>query len=234
MVGDMTFSITAADPDTGNTGVAIASVFPSVGAVCPWASEDVALSTQAWDSGADYGEPLLEMVGRDLTLPTAAEALLKDRPGSKGTQLHGIEANGRTYAYTGEKATEWAGHIVGDHHTAAGNTLAGEDVVTAMSDTFIDTNGELTEQLLIALEAGERAGGDKRGDNLSAAVLVHAPESKLYHNLRVDQPDDPIKGLWDAYETAIEHERTGTDQDELEAMWGGAFDDAIMAFPIKY
>ncbi|MEF8801645.1 MAG: DUF1028 domain-containing protein [Halolamina sp.] len=230
----MTFSITAADPKTGKTGVAIASVFPSVGAVCPWASEHVALSTQAWDSGADYGEPLLEMVDRDLTLPSAAEALLKDRPGSQGTQLHGIEANGRTYAYTGEKATEWAGHIVGDDHTAAGNTLAGEDVVTAMSETFTETGGRLTERLVSALEAGERAGGDKRGDNLSAAVLVHADESKLFHNLRVDKPGDPISGLWDAYETAVNHEETAVDRDELEAMWGGEFDDAIMAFPIKY
>lgn len=230
----MTFSITAAEPETGKTGVAIASVFPSVGAVCPWASEDVALATQAWDSGADYGEPLLEMVGRELTLPTAAEALLTDRPGSQGTQLHGTEANGRTYAYTGEKASEWAGHVRGDDHTAAGNTLAGEDVVTAMSETFSDTDGRLTERLLTALEAGEEAGGDKRGDNLSAAVLVHADESKLYHNLRVDQPGDPISGLWDAYETAVDHEETPVDREELEAMWGGEFHDEIMAFPIKY
>jgi uncharacterized Ntn-hydrolase superfamily protein len=230
----MTFSITAADRETGTTGVAIASVFPSVGAVCPWASEEVALSTQAWDSGADYGEPLLEMVGRELTLPTAAEALLTDRPGSAGTQLHGTEATGRTYAYTGEKATEWAGHVVDDDHTAAGNTLAGEEVVTAMSETFADTDGRLTKRLLTALEAGENAGGDKRGENLSAAVLVHTDESKLSHNLRVDQPGDPIAGLWDAYETAVDHEETAVDREELEAMWGGEFDDDIMSFPIKY
>lgn len=230
----MTFSITATAPETKATGVAIASVFPSVGAVCPWASEDVALSTQAWDSGADYGEPLLDMVGRALTLPTAAEAMLKDRPGSKGTQLHGTEANGRTYAYTGEKATEWAGHLTGENHTAAGNTLAGEDVVAEMSATFLETDGRLTKRLLTALEAGEKAGGDKRGNNLSAAVLVNAPESKLYHNIRIDQPGDPIDGLWDAYETAVEHEETAVDRDELEAMWGGEFDDDLMAFPIKY
>jgi len=64
----VTFSITATAPETGATGVAIASVFPSVGAVCPWASEHVALSTQAWDSGADYAEPLLEMAARDISL----------------------------------------------------------------------------------------------------------------------------------------------------------------------
>lgn len=231
----VTFSITAVNPETGEKGVAIASVFPAVGAVCPWVSEDVALSSQAWDAGATYGEPALEMIARELTLPTAAEALLKDRPGSRGTQLHGIESDGRTYAYTGEKCTEWAGHVTGDDHTAAGNTLAGEEVVTAMSESFADADGRLTERLLTALEDGERAGGDKRGDNLSAAVLVHGPEPKLYHNLRVDQPGDPIDGLWDAYEVALEHERSADDDmDELEAMWGGQFDESIVEFPIRY
>ncbi|MFD1525334.1 DUF1028 domain-containing protein [Halolamina salina] len=230
----MTFSIIAADSSTGATGVAIASVFPSVGAVCPWASEHVALATQAWDSGADYGEPLLEMAARDIGLESAARAVLENRPGSRGTQLHGTEADGETYAYTGEKATDWAGHVVGDAHTAAGNTLAGEAVVTEMHDAYVDAEGPLTERLLTALTAGEDAGGDKRGDNLSAAVLVNAPESALSHNMRVDQPGDPIEGLWDAYEAAREHADATADTDEFAAEWGEGFDEAIVDFGIKY
>lgn len=230
----MTFSITAFDPETGATGVAIASVFPSVGAVCPWASKHVALSTQAWDSGADYGEPMLKMLARDISLNTAAEAVLDSRPGSAGTQLHGTEADGETYAYTGEKATEWAGHIVGDDHTAAGNTLAGESVVTDMYEAFADTNGSLAERLLIALNAGEAAGGDKRGNNLSAAVLVHAPEPNLSHNMRVDQPGDPIDGLWDAYEVAMEHTEAVDDPKEMAAEWSGGFEESIVDFQMKY
>lgn len=230
----MTFSITAADPATGATGVAIASVFPSVGAVCPWASEHVALSTQAWDSGADYGEPLLEMAAREISLESAAEAVLENRAGSAGTQLHGTEADGETYAYTGEKATEWAGHVVGEDHTAAGNTLAGEAVVTEMHEAFVDADGPLAERLLTALTAGEAAGGDKRGDNLSAAVLVNAPEPNLTHNMRVDQPGDPIDGLWDAYEAAREHTDAVENTDDLAAEWGEGFEESIVDFEIKY
>ncbi|GAB7093269.1 hypothetical protein JCM30237_04210 [Halolamina litorea] len=230
----MTFSITAADPETGKTGVAIASVFPSVGAVCPWVSEDVGLSTQAWDSGADYGEPLLEMLARNIRLESAAEAVLANRPGSAGTQLHGTEVDGETYAYTGEKATEWAGHVVGENHTAAGNTLAGEAVVTKMHEAFEDADGPLTERLLTALTAGEAAGGDKRGDNLSAAVLVHAPESKLYHNMRVDQPGNPIDGLWDAYEAGRDHAEAVENTDDLAAEWGEGFEESIAEFQMRY
>jgi uncharacterized Ntn-hydrolase superfamily protein len=230
----VTFSITAADPGTGVIGVAIASVFPSVGAVCPWASEHVALSTQAWDSGADYGEPLLETTAQDIALESAAEAVLENRPGSTGTQLHGTEADGETYAHTGEKATEWAGHVVGDNHTAAGNTLAGEVVVTDMQEAFEDSDGPLVKRLLTALTAGEAAGGDKRGDNLSAAVLVHAPEPNLTHNMRVDQPGNPIDGLWDAYEVAREHVEAIENPAEMAAEWGEEFDESIVDFPMKY
>jgi uncharacterized Ntn-hydrolase superfamily protein len=230
----VTFSITATAPETGATGVAIASVFPSVGAVCPWANDRVALSTQAWDSGADYGDPLLEMAARGIGLESAAEAVLANRSGSAGTQLHGTAADGETYAYTGEKATEWAGHVIGDNHTAAGNTLSGESVVTEMHDAFVDTAGPLAERLLTALTAGERAGGDKRGDNLSAAVLVHVSEPELSHNMRVDQPGDPIDGLWDAYEAAREHAAAVEDTEDLAAEWGEGFNEEFVDFQIKY
>ena len=120
------------------------------------------------------------------------------------------------------------------NHTAAGNTLAGEAVVSDMHEAFVDADGPLAERLLTALTAGEAAGGDKRGDNLSAAVLVHAPEPNLSHNMRVDQPGDPIDGLWDAYEVAMEHTEAVDDPEEMAAEWGEGFDESIVDFQMKY
>lgn len=228
----MTFSIAGREESTGKVGVAIASVFPSVGAVCPYVTEGAALSTQAWDSGRSYGVPITNMVDDDIALDSACETVLDNRAGAAGTQLHGVSIDGAAFAYTGERAAEWAGHVVGDDHTAAGNTLAGEAVVNAMSETFADSGAPFEERLLAALEAGDSAGGDKRGDNLSAALLVRGPESSLRHNLRVDDPGSPIEGLWNAYETAVETEdREG---DSLEELWGGEYPESIVEFGIKY
>jgi len=229
----VTFSIVARDPDTDQYGVAIASVFPSVGAVCPWVSEDGALSTQSWDSGADYGEPALEMLARDISLHGAADLLVDERGGGVGTQLHGVEADGTTHAYTGEKCVEWAGHLVGENHTVAGNMLVGEKVVEAVSDAYREATGRFTARLIEAVGAGEAAGGDKRGDNLSAAVLVYADTPKLYHNLRVDKPGQPITDLWEAYEAALKTER-GMDDEEMAEFWGGPVPDSVREYLIRY
>jgi len=229
----MTFSITATEPETNKAGVAIASVFPAVGAVCPWVNEKGAISSQAWDSGADYGEPALEMLRHGLSLETTAETLISDRDGGIGTQFHGVTKDGDTFTYTGEMCDEWAGHINGEKHTTAGNLLSGPDVVKSMSEAFNSAAGPLEERLLSALEAGEQAGGDKRGDNWSAALLFHAPSSKLYHNLRVDNPGTPIEGLWNAYEKAREAE-SNMDGSELENHWSGPAPDSINDYRVKY
>lgn len=229
----MTFSITAVDSAAEKAGVAIASVFPSVGAVCPWVSEDGAVSSQAWDSGADYGEPALSMLADDLSLQTVAEALVEERAGGAGTQFHGVTKDGQTYAYTGEKCVGWAGHVEAEDHTTAGNMLVGERVVESMSGAFEEATGPLEERLLTALEAGEEAGGDKRGDNLSAALLVHGPESRLSHNLRVDRPGQPIEDLWAAYHTARETDETD-DRERLDEHWGGEMPDSVTEFRIRY
>lgn len=229
----MTFSIAAYDPETEKAGVAITSVFPSVGAVCPWVSDDGAVASQSWDSGADYGRPALDMLGHGLSLETTAEALIADRAGGIGTQLHGVTKAGETFAYTGEKCVGWAGHREEAHHTAAGNMLAGADVVDRLSEAYRSTAGPFEERLLSALEAGEAAGGDKRGDNLSAALLVHAPEPKLYHNLRVDEPGSPVDGLRSAYQTALEAE-TDAGAAELEEHWGGPIPDSVVEYRIRY
>lgn len=228
----MTFSIVACDPVEETVGIAIASVFPAVGAVCPYVGNDVAVSSQSWDSGRTYGEPITNMAGDDLSLDTACEAVLENRAGSAGTQLHGVDLDGSRFVYTGEQCVGWAGHVEGENHTVAGNMLVGEGVVTASSASFSDSDGSLAERLLHALEAGEEAGGDKRGDNLSAALLVQGPESKLFHNLRVDDPGTPIEGLKRAYEAAVETENT--EYEFPPKGWKEGYPDSIYQFEIKY
>lgn len=228
----MTFSIVGSDPSSKTVGVAIASVFPSVGAVCPYVGKRVGLSTQAWDSGRTYGNPILSMVNDGIGLQPACEAILDSRAGMEGTQLHAVTLDGETFTYTGPRATEWAGHRAFSDHTVAGNTLTGPEVLEQMHEVFVGSDGVLPERLLAALSAGERAGGDNRGDNLSAALLVRGPESSLRHNIRVDNPGDPIAGLQNGYEAAVETE--STDPESLADEWGGSYPDSITNFEIKY
>lgn len=229
----MTISIAARDPDTDQYGVAVASAFPAVGAVCPWVSADGAVATQSWDAGADYGEAILSLLEQGLSLPAAAQAIVDDRPGAEGVQLHGVDADGATYAHTGEKCIEHAGHAHGENYTVAGDLLANEEVIEATRSAFEGATGRFTDRLLTALAASEDAGGDTRGDNLSAAVLVHANPAKLYHNLRVDSPGQPIADLRAAYESALETER-GMDDDEMETFWGDSVPESIREYPIRY
>jgi len=229
----MTISIAARDPGSEQCGVAVASAFPAVGAVCPWVSAEGAVVTQSWDAGADYGEPLLCLLDRGLSLSAAAEVLVSRREGSVGAQIHGIDADGDTYAHTGEKCVDCAGHYVAENHTVAGDLLANEDVIDAVAEAFEHASGRFTDRLLTALEASETAGGDKRGDNLSAAVLVSGDPSKLYHNLRVDTPGQPISDLREAYEAALETEH-GMDDEEMQKFWGDSVPDSIREYPIRY
>jgi len=109
--------------------------------------------------------------------------------------------------------------------------LAGNEVIAETGRRFEETNGPLAERLLESLEAGEAAGGDKRGDNLSAALLISAPESSLTHNLRVDDPGDPIQGLWNAYDAAVENESGG--DDAVVDAWGEDYPESVVEFGIK-
>ena len=229
----MTISIAARDPESDQFGVAVASAFPAVGAVCPWVGADGAVVTQSWDAGADYGEALLALLDWGFTLPTAADALLAGREGSVGLQLHGVDADGNTYAHTGEKCVEHADHYADEEYTVAGDLLADADVIDAVAAAFERATGRFTDRLLTALEASESTGGDKRGDNLSAAVLVYGEPHKLYHNLRVDTPGQPIADLREAYEAALETER-GMDDEEMQKFWGESVPGSIREYPIRY
>jgi uncharacterized Ntn-hydrolase superfamily protein len=222
-----TFSIAAQDPDTGAFGVAVSTALVGVGALCPFVSDNAAVATQSYVN-VSHGRNAVDLADRGVSISTACEALLEDDPHDTYRQLHGVTAED-SFRYTGADCVEWAGDTAGDEHTVAGNMLDGGDVIDEVSRGYAAADGEFTDRLIAGLEAGQAAGGDKRG-KISAAVLVAAPEPKLYHNLRVDNSDAPIDELREAYDLAVETEAElpAVAEDQL-----GEYPDAIVDFGLK-
>lgn len=201
----MTYSIVAKDPATGQYGVAVASRFFAVGALVPHIrSGRGAVATQA------FVNPLWGMDGADrLAAGEAAETVLADLvAGDKGAalrQIHMIDAEGRGAAHTGADCTGWCGHLVGEGVSVAGNMLTGEAVVSATLAAY-ETHADLpfASRLMTAMEAGERAGGDKRGRQ-SAALRIHRDAPYPWLDLRSDDHADPLAELRRLFDVA--HER---------------------------
>lgn len=188
-----TFSIVARDKKAGEFGVASATAAPCVGAMLPYAVEGVgAIATQAWVN-VNLGYQGLEIMSRGATPKAAIEALLADDDGRARRQVIAVDGEG-TYGYTGEECTDAKGHLLGKDHAVAGNILSSLGVLKEMAAAFKRADGDLTSRLLGAIEAGERAGGDSRG-KMSAVLLVASPRPKLYHDLRVDLDEDPVRRL---------------------------------------
>ncbi len=197
-----TFSIAARDGETGAFGVAVATARPTVGSLAPWVSLRGAVATQA-RVNTELGRQGLLLVEQGVPIDVALSALLwKDRE-REIRQVHGVDAE-RTFCHTGTDCVTWCGHEAGADFTVAGNMLTGPEVVTAMARAFRAGEGELSGRLLVALEAGQAAGGDKRGKQ-SAALLVASREPRMYHNLRVDEHPDPVVELRRIYEMVVEH-----------------------------
>ena len=195
-----TFSIVAFDPKTGDLGVAVASKFLAVGSVVPYAKAGVgAIATQSF-ANTTFGPKGLELLRKGLTPSQVLKQLLASDKDREFRQVGIVDAKGRAAAFTGKKCLPWAGHIVGKGFAVQGNILAGEQVVKAMAKAFRETKGELAERLMAALEAGEQAGGDARGKQ-SAAILVvrkgagYGGFDDRYIDLRVDDHPEPIKEL---------------------------------------
>lgn len=224
-----TFSIAARDPGTNEFGVAVSTALVGVGALCPFVSENAAVATQSFVK-VSHGADAVAFADRGVSVPTALTALLEDDDNASYRQVHGIDGDGRTFTYSGEDCVSWYGHTEGENHTVAGNMLANGDVIEAISRAFEDAEGELAERLVTALEAGQEAGGDKRG-KISAALLVHAPEPKLYHNLRVDTADEPVDELRDAFELA---KQTEADLPQQADEMLGDYPEEILDFGLKY
>lgn len=195
-----TFSIVGYDPDNGDLGVAVQSNFFAVGAVVPWAEAGVgAIATQSW-ANTTYGPNGLKLLKSGLSAEQTLARLIEDDPGRATRQVGIVDAKGNVANYTGEECNKWAGAVSGENYTAQGNILAGEAVVTAMGKAFEETAGELADKLMAALFAGQEKGGDTRGEQ-SAALLVVRKNSGYggfndrYIDLRVDDAEKPIEAL---------------------------------------
>ena len=188
-----TFSIVARDRKTGDFGIASATAAPCVGAFLPHVMEDVgAIATQAWVN-VNLGYQGLELMRLGVGVKAALEALLSEDPGREKRQLIGIDKSS-VFGHTGKECTEARGHLLGSDYAVAGNILVDEHVLEVMAEEFKKSRGELAHRLLQTIEAGQEAGGDRRG-KMSAALFVASRKPMLYHNLRIDMHADPVKEL---------------------------------------
>jgi len=199
----MTWSIVALDPD-GSFGVAVASRFFAVGALCPHASSGVgAVSTQALVNPL-YAPAALDALKRGDDPADIVRALTAADAGRDHRQLHMIDSNGRIGAHTGSACIDWCGHRAGRGYSLAGNMLAGPRVLAATAEALENNRDDpLALRLLRAMAAGEAAGGDKRGKQ-AAALLVCTTESYPALDLRVDDHAEPIAELFRLYEKSLE------------------------------
>lgn len=191
----MTWSIVARDPANGHFGIAVASRFFSVGTLVPNIRPGVgAVATQAFVNPL-YGIDGLALLAEGHA-PEAVVGILTGRDaGHRQRQVHMIDTQGRNTAFTGEACIDWAGHLVAENVSVAGNMLAGPRVIEETLAVFQATAGEpLVERFLAAMQAGEDAGGDKRGRQ-SAAIVVYRDQPYPWLDIRADDHPDPLAEL---------------------------------------
>jgi uncharacterized Ntn-hydrolase superfamily protein len=189
-----TFSIVAHCSQTENLGVAVSTAIPAVGAINPFARARVgAIATQAW-SNPYLGIDGLSLLAQSLSAVEVLERLLKADRDRDRRQLSIVDAHGSVAAFTGSQVQPWGGHREGKGYVVAGNYLVGGKTILAMAEAFERTRGSLGERLLVALETGQAAGGDRRG-RVSAALLVVGDEAYPTIDLRVDEHTEPVAEL---------------------------------------
>ena len=196
-----TFSIVGYDPATGDLGIAVESRFFAVGAVVPWAKTRVgAIATQSF-ANTTFGPKGLELLAAGKSAQETLDALLKEDPQADQRQVGIVDAQGRPATWTGAKCNPWAGGKSGKNYTAQGNILTGKEVVEAMASSFeAAANLPLADRLIKALSAGQAAGGDSRGQQSAALLVVRAKGgysgyNDRYIDLRVDDSPKPIEEL---------------------------------------
>jgi uncharacterized Ntn-hydrolase superfamily protein len=217
----MTFSIVACDLEEGAWGVAVASKFPAVGAVVPWAQAQAgAVATQSF-ANTSFGPRGLALMAMGLSAQETLERLLEDDPGKELRQVGLVDAKGGAATFSGTGCLDWAGGISGKGFAIQGNILASREVVPRMQEAFLKTVGNLPARLYAALLAGDRAGGDNRGRQ-SAAIYVVKPKAGyggyLDHWLdyRVDDHENPVVRLGELLEMHELYFGKSTEKDRLE------------------
>ena len=195
-----TFSIVARDSATAELGVAVASRFFAVGTVVPWAKADVgAVATQSF-ANTSFGWRGLDLLKRGATPEEVIKILLRNDDDPERRQVGIVAADGSSATYTGKGCIAWAGGRHGRNYAVQGNILAGEGVVTAMEKAFLETRGTLADRMYAALVAGDAQGGDKRGRQSAALLVVkdHAGYGGYTDraiDIRVDDHPTPFKEL---------------------------------------
>lgn len=212
-----TYSIVAYDSATGDLGIAVQSKFPNVGGLVPWAKAGVgAVATQAL-SNTDYGEKGLELMARGATAPEAMRIIMRGDSQPSQRQVGMVDARGYSASWTGDSTFDWAGGragggaaggknqlITGHGYAAQANIMVSDATVRNMAETFERTTGSLADRLIAALVAGQAGGGDKRGMQSAALLVVRAKGGYLggtdrYIDIRVYDAPDPIKELQRLY-----------------------------------
>lgn len=198
-----TFSIVAYDPENGDLGVAVASRYLAVGSVVPWAKTGVgAIATQS-RCNTSYGVKGLKMLQEGMEPQEVLDKLTEADEGRNTRQVGIVDAAGVSASHTGTVAQAWAGHRFAENYAIQGNILVGEDVVLNMERGFLETEGELSHRLMASLEAGAAAGGDSRGKQSAAILIVRdmgSGYSDRYIDFRVDDHTEPIVELRRIYE----------------------------------
>jgi uncharacterized Ntn-hydrolase superfamily protein len=204
-----TFSILGYDPATGEVGGAVESRVFSVGNGVLWAEAGVGAAATQAIVDVSYGPKAIELLRSGMTPGAIVPVILASDPDpglngqswpKEGRQFAVMDAKGNYAAHTGPKATPWAGHKGGRFCTAQGNILAGEAVVSEMVRAFEETTGHLSLRLMAALDAGQAAGGDKRGKQSAAMLIVKKDGGVWLHNdvvlrLQVDDNPEPLAEL---------------------------------------
>jgi uncharacterized Ntn-hydrolase superfamily protein len=196
-----TFSIVARDPESGDLGVAVASKFFAVGTVVPWLAAGLgAIASQAW-ANTDFGHQGLALLERGYAAPEALERLVRGDKEREKRQVGMVDAYGDVAHFTGDECLEYAGAVKGDQYTVQGNLLAGPKVLAAMASAY-EARGSrpFPERLMGALEAGQEAGGDRRGQQAAALVIVREGVGRPGYNdqvvnLRVDDHERPVEEM---------------------------------------
>ena len=187
----MTFSIVAADLEAGDWGVAVASKFPAVGVVVPWARAGVgAVATQSY-ANTSFGWRGLDLIAGGAVASEALDQLLAEDDEKEQRQVGLVDRDGRPATFTGSGCMPWAGGRTGEGYTCQGNILVGEEVTDRMAAAFEGAAGDLVDRLIAALMAGDGAGGDRRGRQSAALVVARAQGgyggyTDRYVDLRVD------------------------------------------------
>lgn len=195
-----TFSIVGYDPQNGEWGVAVQSKFLGVGALVPWAKAGAgAIATQSW-CNTSFGPKGIELLEKGFSAKEVMEELLKEDEGREYRQVGIVDAKGGSATFSGNLCFNWAGGISGENFACLGNILVNPETVQALADTFNNAQGDLADRLVAALDAAQAAGGDSRGKQSAALLVVkdkggYGGFNDRYVDLRVDDHPEPIKEL---------------------------------------